>query len=513
MKILDSQSLHNGIDELTSMLSTKLEQIEKLENEIAAFTHLNDSFEGKGGESIRSFYQDFHQKILSAYAFTLENYERILNTINSAAKDLEPDQTGYIDQSFLSNDLNNGLRKGENLATELVDEANSAISRVSDIVYAPALQEDRFMSLQRQAHRKIDHTVEDLSTFDSVQTKELDSVERDIQMLRNYLLEVNGMFESGNLEIEKYQPSQLNKLNSNEQIDSFVINNQLNDLGEKILNPFELVNSKLSLGDNILAGYQTFSIFTTSILSRNLSINYLGSKPTLWEKVRGKYKFSVKMNPSWTSKTKHSSPLAKKLIHFSRQASPSNPLLGNLQKFVQSYESPSHLYKHIAGFPKNSNVLTGAELSKGTLERMKTGSKELLSKAANVKGLTTISKRIPLVANVISFASNFGEFTDPENSDKSTFEKGGRFLAGWGTDVAAIGIGAKVGATIGSIGGPVGIVVGGAVGGLVGGLASSKYGDKVKDLGGSIGKSAEKGLENVKELSGKITGSVASWFN
>ncbi|MCC5803898.1 T7SS effector LXG polymorphic toxin [Rossellomorea vietnamensis] len=246
MKILDSQSLHNGIDELTNMLSTELEQVEKLENEIAAFTHLNDSFEGKGGESIRSFYQDFHQKILSAYAFTLENYERILNTIQSAAKDLEPDQTGYIDQSFLSNDLNNGLRKGEKLATELVDEANSAISRVRDIVYAPPLQDNRFMSLQVLAHKKIDHTVEDLSTFDSVQTKELDSVSQDIQVIRNFLNEVSGMFESGKIKMDTYQSSTLEKTKEYDQVSNLQTSRHFSSLGDIFLSPFDTLNSNMS---------------------------------------------------------------------------------------------------------------------------------------------------------------------------------------------------------------------------------------------------------------------------
>lgn len=511
MKILDSQSLHNGIVELMNKLSTEGKQIHALQREIEAFIHLDDSFEGKGGAAIRAFYEDFHRTLLSAFSYILEDFERSLSNIKSASEDLEPDETGYIQQSFLSHDLKAALRKGENLTLELVDEANSTISRVSDIVYSPPLQEDRFISLQQQAQNKVDQTVEDLTAFDTAQTKELESVEQTIQLLKKYLYEVNGMFKNETLNIHTYESSILDDSKFHEHVHSYQQNRKLSVIGDMFLSPFDTINSKMSWGDNLLAGYQTLSVLSAGVFSTKLKVHYLGSKPTLWQKLRGKYEFSVRTDPSWTSKGKHSSKLAKKILTFSRAETPSNPLLKQLQRFVKTYESPAHIYKHAAGFPKNFNKLTGAQLRKSIYNRMTTGTKEILGKTASAKGLTTVGKKIPFVGTAVSFVANAGEFTSPENANMGSTEKIGRFVGGVGTDLAAIAAGTQLGATIGSIGGPIGIVAGGAIGGLVGGLASSKFGGKVKDFTGNIGKSIGESSA-VKKIS-KVKDSVMSWFN
>ncbi|MFD6438552.1 hypothetical protein ACFWDG_01765 [Peribacillus sp. NPDC060186] len=69
---------------------------------------------------------------------------------------------------------------------------------------------------------------------------------------------------------------------------------------------------------------------------------------------------------------------------------------------------------------------------------MKTGTKELLGKAINAKGLTISAKMVPLAGNAISFVSNLGEFTDPANSNKSIAEKTGRWTFGFGADMVML---------------------------------------------------------------------------
>jgi toxin YxiD len=452
LRILDSQSLQNGIAELINGLSTEGKQIYSLQREIEAFIHLDDSFEGKGGAAIRAFYEDFHRTLLSAFSFILEDFERTLSNIQSAAGDLEPDDTGYIQQSFLSHDLKAALRKGENLTLELVDEANCTIRRVSDIVYSPTLQENRFTTIQQQAQNKIDQTIEDLTAFDIAQTKELDTVEQNIQLLKKYLYEVNGMFKNGTLNINKYDSSTLDDSKLHEEINSFQKNRKISAAWDMFFSPFDTINSKMSWGDNLLAGYQTLSVLSAGVFSSKLKVHYLGSKPTLWQKLRGKYEFSVRTDPSWTSKGKHSSKLAKKILTFSRAETPSNPLLKQLHGFVKTYESPAHIYKHVAGFPKNFNKLTGEQLRKNIYNRMTTGTKEVLGKTASAKGLTTVGKKIPFVGTAVSFIANAGEFTSSENANMGSSEKIGRFVGGVGTDLAAIAAGTQLGATIGSIG-------------------------------------------------------------
>ena len=521
MRTLNSQSLHSGIDGLLSKVKAQRKQVNELEKVIHEFSNLDDSLKGKGGSAIRAFYQDWHLPILSFYDTSLKNYEGILTALKDASTELESDSNGFIRQSFLEGELTTGLKNAHNVTIDLVDEANTTMDEVSDIVAIEKLDDQTFLSHYQRANSRIKKTVDHLGAFDTSQTKELASVEADIQLMNKYLNEIQGMFSSGTFSIQNYDVNQLKDKPAFSEVENQVASEDLMTFGQMLTSPFAYINEKFSFGDNVLAGYQVFSATSTMFLSNKLSIHYFGSKPTLWQKLKGKYEFSVKADPSWTSKGKHSSKVSKWLLDFSR-STPTNPVMQKLQKFAASYTSPSHMLKHVAGFPKNFERSTGKELVKGTIDRMeKNGATGLLSKVVGAKGLTSAAQRIPIAGNAIAFASNLGEFSDPENSNKSTFEKFGRFAFGFSSDLAAIAGGAKIGATIGSIGGPVGVVVGGAVGGLVGGLVSSTFGDQIKKVGEKVGgfieeKSSElahKTVEKVEGIGKSIKNSVSSWFN
>lgn len=517
MRTLNSLSLHSGIDGVLSKIKSQRKQANELEKVIHEFSNLDDSLKGKGGSSIRAFYQDCHIPILSFYDSALKNYENVLTALKEASTQLESDSSGFIRQSFLEGELTTGLKKAHDVTIDLVDEVNTSMDRVSDIIAIDNLDDQTFLTHYQTAHSKIKKTVDKLGTFDTNQTKELASVEDDIQLMHKYLNELQGMFKSENFSIERYDVNQVKNKPAFSEVENQVATKDKMTFGQMLTSPFSYINEKMSFGDNVLAGYQVFSATSTIFLSKKLSIQYFWSKPSLWQKLKGNYDFAVKTDPSWTAKGKHSSKISKWLLDFSRSTQ-SNPVMQKLQKFAASYKSPSHLLKHIAGFPKNFDRMTGKELVQGTVDRIKTtGTTGLLSKVAGAKGLTSAAKRIPLLGIPISAASNLGEFSNPANSNKSFSENAGRFAFGFTTDMVAIGTGAKIGATIGSIGGPIGIVVGGAVGGLVGGVVSSTFGDQIKDAGGEVGKIADKLInktgEKVDEIGSSIKKSVASWFN
>lgn len=517
MRTLHSQSLHNGIDGLLSKVKAQRKQANELEKVIHEFSNLDDSLKGKGGSAIRSFYQDWHNPLLSFYDSSLKNYEAVLTALKEASTELESDSNGFIRQSFLEGELTTGLKKAHDVTTDLVDEANTTLDEVSDIVAIEKLDDQTFLSHYQRANSRIKKTVDRLGAFDTSQTKELASVEDDIQLMHNYLNEIQHMFSSGHFSIQNYDANLVKDNPAFQEVQKQVASRDRMTFGQMLTSPFAYINEKMSFGDNVLAGYQAVSSVSTMMMSRKLSIHYFGSKPTLWQKVKGNYEFSVKADPSWTSKGKHSSKVSKWLLDFSR-STPTNPVMQKLQKFAASYTSPSHMLKHLAGFPKNFERSTGKDLVKGTTERIKSnGTTGLLSKAAGARGLTSVAKRIPLVGTAVSFASNLGEFSDPANSKKSISEKAGRAIFGYAADMAAIGAGAQIGATIGSIGGPVGIVVGGAVGGLVGGVVSSTFGNQIKDVGEKVGEVADKVINKSREKIGKISSniknSVSSWFN
>ncbi|MFT9596419.1 hypothetical protein [Mesobacillus sp.] len=267
-----------------------------------------------------------------------------------------------------------------------------------------------------------------------------------------------------------------------------------------ILKYFDAINQKMSLFDVALIGSQTAGVGTALAISRRLDIDYLEGRPSLWQRLKGGYKFSVSADASWTSKGRYSSKTAKFIYDFSK-STPSSLIAKHLHKFVTSYTSPASLLKHAAGFPKNATVMKASTLTKAFEKRITLGAKEVARTVAEAKGFTKVGKRIPLVGSLISVAAGVGEYVNPENAGKTRVERIGRAGASVIGDFGAIAVGAKAGAMIGSLGGPIGVVVGGAVGGFVGGVASTMFGDEIKDLG-------EKGANGAVNL----YKSVKSWF-
>ncbi|MFP7299909.1 hypothetical protein [Neobacillus niacini] len=281
-----------------------------------------------------------------------------------------------------------------------------------------------------------------------------------------------------------------------------------------ILNVFNYINGKLSIGDAALVGTQLFTIALSAGISRRLNIHYIGGKPKFWKKIKGDYKFSVGAHSSWKSRGRgrYGSKLARAIYNFSK-SNPTNPVLKQLHKVVASYDNPSALLKHAAGFPKNVNQLKADTLSGTFHKRITTGTKEIAEHVIDAKGWTKAARKVPVAGMVISVAANAAEIWDPDNADKTRGERLGRTFAGITSDLAAIGAGAKLGAMIGSVGGPAGIVVGGAVGALVGGVGSIVFEDKIKDVGEKLGGAVEKGIKDIGEGITNTFKSVGSWFN
>ncbi|WP_216830394.1 hypothetical protein [Alkalihalobacterium elongatum] len=284
------------------------------------------------------------------------------------------------------------------------------------------------------------------------------------------------------------------------------------------------VGDALNFFDTPLLVSNALTIATAAGVTSTLKINYRGGRPSLMDRIKGNYRFTVAAADSWTSKGHHSNPIARKIKDFAN-SKPTNPILKGVHKAVSSYSSPSHLIKHVAGFAKDTNFaisMTGKDILDHTKNRMKdVSTKGVLEKAATAKGFTNLGKGIPLIGNVVTIGSNATEFTNAANANKGGMEKTGRFFGGALTDFGAVAAGASAGAKIGAFAGPKGVIIGGAVGGLVGGVANNAFvKDVAKDVGGAIGR----GAENIGKAIGESFGgaaeglankfkSVTSWLN
>ncbi|WP_051291209.1 ribonuclease YeeF family protein [Fictibacillus gelatini] len=211
MKRLDVQGFRSGIDDILHHLRTLDEQMKQIKDDMNGIIGLEDALKGKGGQSIRSFYQECHGTFLLFFEGFLTNYKSILRTMKRELQSLEPAEDGFIDEEFLEHHLEQGLKKIESVTIELTDEANRIMKSVNDIVDLPQIQDEGVLSEIHQARKKKRQTLEQLYRFDYVQTNALNSVEQDIETMSRYLKQMESMFQTGQNVIENFSSNLLLK--------------------------------------------------------------------------------------------------------------------------------------------------------------------------------------------------------------------------------------------------------------------------------------------------------------
>ncbi|RIW38950.1 hypothetical protein D3H55_00945 [Bacillus salacetis] len=207
MKTLDVMSLEAGIDQLLKTLNRQKDQMMEIESAVSRFVSDDASFKGRGGHSIRAFYQDSHQSFLEFYQQMAAAYEAALNSIKSEVQGLEPAQNGYIQEGFLQNEIENGLNRGRDIVMDLTSESNGTIQSVQDIVSLPRLTDAHFLQEVHTARQQKDQTVEKLHQFDQSQSANLEPVQQNVELMNQYIQQIQGLFSSGKISIDSYQPN------------------------------------------------------------------------------------------------------------------------------------------------------------------------------------------------------------------------------------------------------------------------------------------------------------------
>jgi toxin YxiD len=508
VRVLDVSDLENGVKELKAILKVQKEQINNIKDDMQSFTHSESFYAGEGAKAIRFFYNECHVPFLRFLENFIDNYQRFLVNLGKSLNDLEPANNGFIRESFLEYEITSALRRMKNIVTDLIDEANGYMNDVNDIVYLTRLDDQRFMHGLKKAEDYATETVENLRKFDSEQMKEISSLEADLQIMKNYTLLIESMFCQEDFSILSFN---LDKLNGHPDYRTLMVKLQKDEIKERVYpftDFFATINEKLSTGDNIIIGTRLVSFLASMQVAKGLQMKYIRQAPTLWQKIKGDYKFAVKAPPSWTSETKHESPLAKFIIKVMRKE-PDSWYEKILHKIFSGYRSPSDFIKHMAGYPKNiEGILTGKELRNALASRVSAGVKETAEAATKAKGMQTVANNIPRAGTYITIGANLTEYVSPENQNKSSAERIGRVLTGIVVDTFAINVGARVGIMIGTIGGPPGMIIGGAAGAFVGGTVSSLFGDKIKDVGGKV---FDEAADAIKEV--EIPESIKKWFS
>jgi len=211
MKTLDVQALHKAIDQTLEQLKHQSDEIVTVKKSVEAITSLNDALKGKGGDAIRNFYKECHTPFLQFYETFIEEYQSALKKIKQALNSLEPNHNGFISQTFLEHELEQGVNAADRTTKRLVSKTNATIAKVSHIVDLPDLNDSDFHEQNRKALKEINQTIEKLHAFDREQTSALKTAENDLETMQRYISRLEKMYTGPKIEITGYQKGSILK--------------------------------------------------------------------------------------------------------------------------------------------------------------------------------------------------------------------------------------------------------------------------------------------------------------
>ncbi|MFP7343140.1 T7SS effector LXG polymorphic toxin [Bacillus safensis] len=234
MKTLDVIELKNGIDQTLNKLKQQTQNVKSLEKQINQIISLDGALKGEAGQAIKDFYMECHIPFLQFFQIVIEEYSGALKKTKQALHAFESNPNGFISQSFIEHELDQGLKKAERTISDIVSDVNQALSRVSHIAHLPYVDESAFQQSYQKAWLETSKTIGLLHAFDREQTSALNETKNSLHTMKQYIDTLSKMFTGPKIEITSYQKGSIFKGGKEEKISS-----NISGLNEKIDNPKE----------------------------------------------------------------------------------------------------------------------------------------------------------------------------------------------------------------------------------------------------------------------------------
>ncbi|MDN0191719.1 T7SS effector LXG polymorphic toxin [Bacillus stercoris] len=244
MKTLDVHALHEGIQHTIEKLDKQKQQLEKLEKSVEHLAGMKDALKGKGGDAIRTFYEECHKPFLLFFGMFIDEYKKVLKQTQHAISSVESDSHGMIAEAFLSHDARHGVKHAREVTEQLTDAVNRQTSAIGHIVSLPTVNDTFFRMETEQAERLISDTLHKLFQFDGQQTQALEAAKSDFQTMKKYIDQLETMYTGPKIEITGYKTGSILKSQEEENINqTFVaINPQMKQSDDS---PMEMMLKKL----------------------------------------------------------------------------------------------------------------------------------------------------------------------------------------------------------------------------------------------------------------------------
>ncbi len=446
MKVLQVSSFHAGVQREKEWLTKLEEEMRAIQQAIDGFVALEQTLKGQGGNALRAFYNDCHLPFILYFRGFQVIFQEILSNMKAGLQQLEPSESGYIDQSFLEGEVESGLTEISTITANLTDDTNSIMDTVSDIVGLPHLNDSDVQMEIKNARKKRDTTVTDLVAFDTNQTATLEIAEFGINNLKSWLRDIEFLMAEGLTGVD-FPQNEWNQAQSSTPIGKFY----------KDYEAYVLANNPRVIDNDI------------DVSSPNKTVS--SEDGGFVNDMKAAFLSSVGLSPDdWTGK-----PLvaAATFMAFSDSgyAAYKEAVLAKKGLRVE------RTYKMVKEKPRVQILIKNKHLI---------GAKQSTYTGHNATNYTKLFRRVDVSTNLresLKFAGNrlgylgigltaAGNIIHGANSGKSGSEITGEVVsdvavagASW---VAAAAAGAKVGASIGLTTGPLGAIAGAVTGVVVG---------------------------------------------
>lgn len=166
------------------------------------------------------------------FQVVIEEYSSALKKTKQALHTLESNQHGFISQTFIEHELDQGLKKAERAISDIETDVSHAIGRVSHIVHLPYVDESAFQQSYQKAWLETSRTIGLLHAFDREQTSAMNETASALQTMKQYINTLSTMFTGPKIEITSYQKGSIFKDTKEEKGSSTI-----RGLNDKIDNP------------------------------------------------------------------------------------------------------------------------------------------------------------------------------------------------------------------------------------------------------------------------------------
>jgi predicted ribonuclease toxin of YeeF-YezG toxin-antitoxin module len=197
VKVLDVASLKEGIHATLQEIEKVQSQLSSVQRSVRDIIALDQYLKGQTGEAIRSFYKQIHEPFLIFIHQSLTDYAEKLQNIEQAIKSYEPDENGLIRQEFLDYHVKRGLDRTEDIANDLVSQANNEIATIADLVSLPRLDMNELSFFVQKGRQQTRQIVDQLHKLDHTQTKNLAEVTGKLDVMKQYTSEMTRSFNQG----------------------------------------------------------------------------------------------------------------------------------------------------------------------------------------------------------------------------------------------------------------------------------------------------------------------------